>query len=332
MQYDDELPYTVAELLDRQYHVITRRQAREYGITVDAVKHRIKRGDWQKILPGVYCTLAGPVSQDQKLMAALLYAGPRAVLTGAWAVRRYHLECAGLNEVHILVPPAVRVKSFSYVQIQRTARMPECVNSARAIRFAPLARAVGDAVRQLRNQDQVQAVVCAAVQKARCPLEELIKELEDGPNIGSALFRRALAELAAGIKSEAERDLKYRIERSGLEQPMYNASLYLLDGTFLGMVDTWWQRAGVAGEVDSRQYHFEAKDYQETLQRHNRIESAGVHLLHFLPMDIRQDWPKIRTSLRDALAAGMRNPPLPIVAVPHDVKDHQAYLQTRLSQ
>ena len=329
----EALPETLAELLERQYHVITRRQSAKYGITDSGLRHRLRPGgDWQKILPGVYSTLTGPVTQDQKQMAALLYAGPEAVLTGAWAVRRYHLECAGLNEIHVLVPQKVRVKSFSYVQVQRTSRMPADVRSIKGIKFAPLVRAVGDAARMMLRRDDVQSLVCAAVQKGRCSLDDLIVELKEGPTVGSALLRAALAELTAGIRSEAERDLKVRIDHSDLEQPMYNARLYLLDGTFLGMVDTWWQRASVAGEVDSLQYHMTARDYQETVDRHNRITGAGVRLLHFLPMDIKQKWPKIRADVRDAIASGKRNPPLQIIAVPHDVTDVTAYLLAKLGE
>jgi hypothetical protein len=209
-------------------------------------------------------------------------------------------------------------------------RMPTSVSFSKGIKFAPLARAVGDAARLMLQRDHVQSVVCAAVQKGKCPPEDLIAELRAGPAAGSALFRAALAGLVAGIRSEAEQDLKYRIERSGLDQPMYNANLYLPDGTFLGTVDEWWQRAGVALEVDSLQYHFKAADYLMTTRRHNRIEAAGVNLLHFLPMDIKQDWLQIRTTIRDAIASGLRRPPLPIIAVPQDVRDHKAYLLTRL--
>jgi hypothetical protein len=31
------------------------------------------------------------------------------------------------------------------------------------------------------------------------------------------------------------------IIKSDLETPMYNAKLYLLDGTELGIADAWWQ-------------------------------------------------------------------------------------------
>ena len=58
-------------------------------------------------------------------MAALLYAGPKSLLTGAAAVRRHRLQCAGLNQVDVLVPEDVRVRSAGYVRIIRTGRMPD---------------------------------------------------------------------------------------------------------------------------------------------------------------------------------------------------------------
>lgn len=325
-------PEQLADLLEKQYNVISRSQALKYGITEDAIHHKLKRGSWQRIVPGVYSTVTGLITVDQRHMAALLYAGEDAVITGSHAVRRHHLTCPGGNDVDVLVPESTRVKSYGYIRIQRTQRMPSAVFATKGIRFAPLARAVGDAARLMVKPEDARALVCEAVQKGRCTVEDLIADLKAGPTIGSALFRGALKELSDGIRSEAERDLKVRIDRSDLEKPMYNARLFLPDGTFLGMVDTWWQRAGVAGEVDSRQYHMSARDYSKTQARHNKIEAAGVHMLHFLPMDIKRDWPSIYMNIRDAISSGKRNPPLQIIAVPPDVKDIKAYLMTKSSE
>src|SRR5215469_221518 len=268
----------------------------------------------------------GTLTADQRQVAALLYAGPGAVLTGAWAVRRHRLDCAGGNDVEILVPEDSRVKGHGYMRVQRTKRMPERDFSTGVIQFAPLVRAVGDAARTMRRIEDVRALVSGAVQSGRdCSLDDLIAEVKAGPSAGSALFRVALAELGEGIRSEAERDLKVRIDRSDLDKPMYNARLYLPDGTFLAMVDTWWQRAGVAGEVDSRQYHMTAADYAATVARHNRIEATGIAMLHFLPTDIKANWPTIYANLRDAISQGKKKPPLSIIAVPANVTDVKAY-------
>ena len=147
-------PERLGDLLEHQYDVIARRQALKYGLTAGKLRHRLRPdGHWQKILPGVYSTRTGVVTQEQRQMAALLYAGPDAVLTGAWAVRRYRLQCAGLNEADILVPARSRVQSYGWVRIQHTTRMPSGTSSANGIVFAPLARAVADAARRMTRPE-----------------------------------------------------------------------------------------------------------------------------------------------------------------------------------
>ena len=247
-------------------------------------------------------------------MAALLYAGPGAVLTGAAAVRRHKLACAGGNDVEVLVPMSSHVKGHAYVRIRRTKRMPSGTLSMRNLVFAPLARAVGDAARVMLKPEEVRALVSEALQKGLClTLEDLINELRAGPAAGSGLFKTALAELASGVRYEAEWELRACIKRSDLPQPVYNARLYLPDGTFLAMTDAWWPHAGVAGEVDSVRYHTSVGDYQRTLERRNRMEAAGIRVLQFLPKDIKPKWPTYYKEIRSALAHGAKSPPPGIV-------------------
>src|SRR5262249_19762522 len=157
---------------------------------------------------------------------------------GAWAVRRHGLTCAGGNDVEVLLPAKSRVKGHGYIRVRHTERMPAGTSSTRGIVFAPLARAVADAARAMTRLADVGALVSEVVQKGRCSLEELVAEVKAGPAARSGLLRAAIRELLEGVRSQAERDLKYRLDRSDLDQPIYNARLYLADGTFLGMVDT----------------------------------------------------------------------------------------------
>jgi hypothetical protein len=312
--YDRE---RLARLLRRQYGVVSRGQALECGMSRGTIEYRLRAdGPWRQMLPAVYLTVTGTATADQRDMAALLYAGPRSVITGPVAVRRHNLRCAGLNILDLLVPADSRRKSTGYVQIQRTIRMPADLYTTGPIRFTSPARAVADAARAMNRFSDVQALVCDAVQRGRCTLEELVGELNEGPKLGRRWYRMALAEVGEGIRSAAEGDLKRLIDRSDLDKPVYNADLYTLDGIFLGRPDAWFGRAGVAGEVDSREYHMSARDYAETTMRHNRMEAAGIHMLHWLPSTIKAKPGRIVADLRDAIAAGNERPELPIRAVP----------------
>jgi len=307
----------LARISRGQYDVVARNQALQCGMTRGTIEYRLRpEGPWRQILPGVYLTVTGSPSQEQRETAALLYAGPQSVITGAVAVRRHNLRCAGLNMLDVLVPADSRRKSVGYVQIQRTTRLPGTLYTSGPLRFTAPVRAVADAARGMTRFSDVQALVCEAVQRGRCTVEELVAELNDGPTAGTRWYRMALSEVSEGIRSAAEAQLKQLIDRSDLERPVYNADLYTLDGIFLGRPDAWFARAGVAGEVDSRQYHMGAKDYAETTKRHNRLEAAGIHVLHWLPSMIKGEPDKVVADLRAAIAAGNKRPPLPIRAVP----------------
>ncbi len=286
-------------------------------MTRSTIAYRLRPdGPWRQILPGVYLTVTGSPSQEQRETAALLYAGPRSVITGAVAVRRHNLRCAGLNLLDVLVPADSRRKSIGFVQIQRTTRLPASLYTSGPLRFAAPVRAVADAARGMTQFSDVQALVCEAIQRGRLALQDLVTELNEGPSNGARWYRMALAEVSEGIRSVAEARLKYLIDRSDLDRPMYNADLYTLDGTFLGRPDAWFARAGVAGEVDSREYHLAAKDYEATTTRHNRMEAAGIHMLHWLPSTIKAEPGRVIADLRAAIAAGNKCPPLPIKAIP----------------
>jgi hypothetical protein len=304
-------------VLVEQFGVVSRAQALECGVSRGRLDHLVRPGGrWQRILPGVYAMTNGAVSLDQRAMAALLYAGPKSLLTGAVAVRRHRLECAGLNQVDVLVPEDVRVRSAGYVRIIRTGRMPEKCCRTQRIRFVLLARAVADAARPMTRLSDVRAVVAEAIQNGRCDITALVAELNEGPVAGSRLYRMALRECVAGSRSAAEGDLMTLIGRSDLPEPMYNAEIYTVDGTFLGIADAWWQRAGVVAEVDSRRYHLSPADYERTLARHNRMAARGINVLHFLPDTVKNEPSTVIRNLRGAIRTGSARPPVPIVAKP----------------
>jgi hypothetical protein len=306
----------LADILRRQHYVIGRDQALACGLSRATVDYRIRMGGpWQRLLPGVYLTQTGAISATQREMAALLHAGPRSALTGLAAARHYGLRVPGTNSIDVVVPVDVRRQSIGLVRLQRTRRMPKEVYTAGEIRFVPPPRAVADAARRLTNVRDVRALVAQAVQEQRCSIDQLIVELEQGPSQGSGFLRVALEEVGAGVRSVPEGDLRALLRRGGLPTPMFNARLY--DGDDLvAVADCWWPDAGVAAEVDSREYHYSVQDWQHTMRRHDRLVALGVLVLHFTPGRIRAEPQAVAAEIRSALIAGRRRPPLPLRSLP----------------
>jgi hypothetical protein len=304
----------LAELLRRQHGVIGRDQALGCGLTKKALAYRIRAGGpWQRLLPGVYLVGTGTASARQRDVAALLHAGPRSVLTGLAAVRHHSFRVSQPSVVTVLVPAGVRRQSTGFVQIQRTARMPAefCVDGA--VRFVLAARAVGDAVRSMTSFRDARALVAQAIQRQRCSIAQLEAELAQGSVKGSAALRAALEEVRAGVRSVPEGDLRRLIKRGRIPVPVFNARLYV-GRKLVAVVDAWWEEAGVGAEVDSREYHYPAEDWQGTIRRHDRLVAHGVVLLHFTPQQIRTAPDEVTAQVRAALAAGCGRARLPITA------------------
>jgi hypothetical protein len=233
-------------------------------------------------------------------MAAMLHAGPHSVITGWAAMRRFGLKVPDAPLVDVLVPHNQRPQSAGFVRVHRSMRLPEfsCVDGV--IRFVMPARAVADTARGLAGLRDVRALVAGAVQRQWCSLTELNQELEQGPSAGSALLRQVLSEVADGIRSIAEGDLHDLIVSARLPTPMYNARLFA-GSTLLAVADAWWPAAGVAAEVDSREWHLSPEDWEQTLARHAKMTAARILVLHFTPRQIRTEADEVAAIIKEAL-------------------------------
>lgn len=305
------------ELLEKQLCVVSRGQLLTMGMTDNAMQYRIRsHGPWQTLLPGVYLGVSGAPSLLQKQMAALLYAGPNSLITGPTALMHYNIRSGpDLDIIDVLVPARRQRRSDGFARLHRTTRMPERFTSLGPLRLAPVPRALADAARQLTRLRDVRAVVAGSVQQGSCTVSQLADELGSGPVKHSAMFRAALAEVADGIRSAAEGDLRDLIRKARLPTPLFNPSLY--DGdTFIAKPDAWWPDAGVAAEADSREWHLSPADWDRTRHRHDVMAAAGIIALHFSPRQIRREPLTVAQMLRDALSRGLNRPPLPIRTIP----------------
>ncbi len=294
----------LAKLLRRQFDVIGRGQALSCGLTGKALEHRIRPGGpWQAVLRGVYLARTGAPTPDQRDMAAVLYAGRGSVITGCAAMRRLGLKAPRTATVDVLVPAGSKRTSSDFVQVLRTSRMPEQVCASGRIHFAMAARAVADAARGVDNMRQVRALVADSVQAGWCQVRDLTTELNAGPRRGSKLLRRVLAEVADGVRSGAEGDFRDLVVRAGLPMPMFNARLYS-GNVLIAVADAWWPDAGVAAEVDSREWHLSAEKWEQTIRRHARMTAQGILVLHFTPKQVRTEPAQVVAALRAALDAG----------------------------
>ncbi|MDX6394385.1 MAG: hypothetical protein QOJ73_5448 [Streptosporangiaceae bacterium] len=306
----------LTRILRNQHAVVSREQALACGMTRSALRYRLRSGGpWQMLLPGVYLAVTGTATADQREMGALLHAGPASVITGYAALRRNGIAAPPRRFVDVLVPMAVQHGSRAFVRVHRTRRMPEPVCVDGEIRYVTVPRAIADTARDLGRPREVRALVATAVQRRHCTVTMLVRELEQGPSQGSRMLRAALEEVAEGIRSVAEGDFRTLLKRGRLPIPMFNARLYD-DTGLIAIVDAWWPQAGLAVEVDSREWHLSPQDWERTMRRHADLTARGILVLHFTPRQIRKEPATVLAAVTAALSARTSRAPLAIRTVP----------------
>jgi hypothetical protein len=306
----------MSELLRRQGGVINRGQAEDCGMSESALRYRIRTGGpWQVLLPGVYASFTGTATSPQREVAAVLYAGPGSAITGPSALAWHRIRAPQTSIVNVLVPEPRRRRDVGFVRLNRTSKMPAVLFPRGEVCYVPPARAVADTVRGLRDIGTIRAIVADGVQRGVIRVQQLADELADGPAQGSARLRLVLEEVADGARSAAEAELRALVKRERLPDPLYNPQLYA-GGAFIGSPDAWWPHAGVAVEVDSREWHLSPGDWERTLARHARMSAHGIVVLHFPPRRLRAEPRAVAAEIKSALAAGRSRGPLDIRAVP----------------
>lgn len=115
----------VRRIAERQRGLITRRQALGAGMSSAAVRYATNSQVWQPLLPGIYATFSGPVHASHRTVAALLYVGPDAVLTGPLACRLHGLTYGPeSDDIDVAIPSTQRVRSTGFIGVHRTDRVP----------------------------------------------------------------------------------------------------------------------------------------------------------------------------------------------------------------
>jgi hypothetical protein len=237
------------------------------------------------------------------------------VLTGLAALQHQGIRVPSTDLIDVLIPASMKRQSLSFVRVHRTLRMPDQSFELYGIRWALAARAVADAAREEYDVREVRAVVASAVQGGKCTINQLGEEMRAGPKREASRLREVLEEVADGIRSAAEGDLRKLIKRGGLAEPMYNPDLYV-GSMFLARPDAWWPDAWVAGEVDSREWHYSPEQWEQTLARHSRMSAHGITVMHFTPKQVRTESRRVLAELRLAIEEGRKRPPLEIRTVP----------------
>jgi hypothetical protein len=251
-----ELSYTLRNLARHQGGVVSRSQAMKSGLSTGRIKFRISSGRWQQLHPGVYATFTGGPGRRASLWAAVLAAGPGAMLSHETAAELQRLSDKPVQTIHVTVPRQRRVRVADGVTIHRSGRAADAVQWDSNPPRTKVEETVLDLTQAAANFDDV----CGWVTRA------IARELTDQERLQAAMRQRSklrwrceLHELIAAAASGDHSVLEYRYERDverahGLPEPVRQAPFTEPDGQ-RGRRDRLYRDFGVVVELDGRLGH-----------------------------------------------------------------------------
>ncbi|MFF8710924.1 hypothetical protein ACF07T_05685 [Streptomyces sp. NPDC015184] len=353
IQHPSPLPCRPRATGDVRRSVLSRAQLRACGVSPARAAARCGAdGPWQRTLPGVYVLHRRPLTGDERLRAALLYAGGppapgrrgapggdpgagygEAVVTGFAALALHGFAVAPppgeWSGIDVLVPRTRRLRPVGYVRPVRSAAAPQ-PGWVRGLPVAPVERALADAVAGLRDPAAVHRLLVGAVRGGHCEPGAAVDELGRAGLLGRPPVARAADALLAEDRAMAESRLYDLVIDHDLPQPLWNVRLRLPGGPDLGAVDAYWPERAVAVELVAgapghggpgaegrRRTEREARWAAHAAEREH-LERLGITVVRLAPEGLRDAGDRQAAVVRTALmAAADREPAARVVVLPH---------------
>jgi hypothetical protein len=276
-----ELPPSLREVARCQCGVISRKQALQAGLSEAMVNYRAKSGIWQKLHPGVYAVFTGTPDRGARLWAAVLWAGPGAVLSHESAAELQRLIDKPARLIHVTVPITRRVAPAPGVAIHLSHRVADA-------RFpvGVLPRTwVEDTVLDLAEAAETIDDVCGWITRAFG--RRLTNEWKLRATMGLRKRLRWRNDLDVFITAAAEgahSPLEFRYDRDverahGLPRSRHQVPFTKPNGS-RGFRDRYYEKYGVVVELDGNEAH-PSEDRWKDRARDNAAAAEGKQSLRY---------------------------------------------------
>jgi hypothetical protein len=268
------------EVAEFQAGVISRQQLLASGLTARQSRRGLDSGRWRQWHQGVYLTFTGPVNDEARIWAAVLYAGADAAAGGRTALWLAGATTEFPDPLEISVPHPRQVRPVPGVRIHRTRGLLNHVHPAAAPPRVRLEAAVLDVAEGLEKEESVVDIVLRVIQRRLTTADRLRKQLQDRPrHRWRRLLTDVLSEATAGVASTLELRYARDVERAhGLPRGRRNRPE---DGPAGRRYhDVRYEHFGTVVELDGREAHPTEEAFRD-LRRDNAGTVAGDRMLRY---------------------------------------------------
>jgi very-short-patch-repair endonuclease len=282
------------EYLRSQDGVLTLAQARNAGLSHEAVRRRLRSGRWLRCARGVYFVNDRPFSDASRVRAAVWGYGRYATASGLTAAWWQGLTGFLPEIVEVTVPRNSHGRSRPGCRVRRRDLTPSDIVVHRRVRVTVVALTVIEAVVQRRDGAKL---MDTALQR-HVDLQELWRaHLRNKGRHGSPKARQLLMAASDGARSEAERLLAKLLRAAGISgwKANYPVGPYKIDFAF--------PEVKIALEADGWAFHSDGEAFQHDRERQNYLILLGWQVLRFTWLDLVEYPQRVIAVVRSAISA-----------------------------
>jgi len=251
------------------------------------IKFRVRSGRWQQLHPGVYATFTGVPGRGAWLWAAVLSAGPGAVLSYQTAAELHGLADIPTNPIHVTVPRQRHVAAVSGVSLHRSGRAVEAVQGNTYPPRTKVEETVLDLTQAANSFDDVCGWVTRAIARNLTDETRLRQAMTVRPRLR---WRADLHELIVAAAGGDHSVLEFRYHRDverahGLPESARQVPFTALGGR-RGRRDRVYDEYGVVVELDGRLAHPGDNQWKDKA-RDNAAAAEGMQSLRYGWMHVR---------------------------------------------
>jgi hypothetical protein len=296
-----KIPAGGRELLASQDGIIGRTQGAEFGLSPYAMRHRVRGADWQRLQRGVYATFSGEVKREAQLWAALLRAGPEAVLSHQTAAELYGLLKQPSSMIHLTVPamtnPA-RSGKISGVVVHRSRIIEATRHPALLPPRTRIEETVLDLIADMDDPADRYDVICRAIGSRLTTAERLWHALDGRSRFpGRREAESALGDAGQGALSNLERWYLRGVERRH-KLPVATRQARIRDGGNSKNIylDNLYEEYLLCVELDGKAAHPETGQWGDKRRDRRNLALEKIVTMRFGYLDLRTQEAQCRTA------------------------------------
>jgi Transcriptional regulator, AbiEi antitoxin/Protein of unknown function (DUF559)/AbiEi antitoxin C-terminal domain len=289
---------TIAEWASRQHGVVSRAQLLELGLGYRAIDERIARGLLHPVHRGVYSVGHRVRTSDGTWMAAVLAAGPDAVISHRSAAAVWGIRRSDAPTIDVIVPRKLRRPG---IRAHRIALPRDEFTDEPRIPVTTPARTLFDLAAVL-PLDQLEFAFNEAEYRrltSPTPIDALLVRYPG--RRGTANLRRVLEKYRAigetFTRSELERRFASFLDAYGLPRPLINRT------SDHGELDARWPEQRLVVEVDGWAAHGTRDAFERDRARDRALVTAGWRVVRITWRQLETDADTIARQLSALLGA-----------------------------